>query len=122
MKALRLLALHRSTGHYVLRVRADLAQRQQISAIADARSRVGHRRIYILLRREGYPVGDERIRRPLTVVDIFSRLSEWSAKTRGLHGFLLSSEKCELQRWPNAYNLWPSQHPQDGRVVFTLRA
>jgi len=58
-----LLDLYRSTGRYVSRFRDDLPLRQRIRAIAEARPRFGYRRIYILLKREGYRVGDERVRR-----------------------------------------------------------
>jgi putative transposase len=44
-------------------MRDDLPLRQKIRAIAQARPRFGYRRIYILLKREGFHVGDERVRR-----------------------------------------------------------
>jgi putative transposase len=62
-RAFRLLGLCRSSGRYVSRFRDDLPLRQRIRAIAEARPRFGYRRIYILLKREGYRVGDERVRR-----------------------------------------------------------
>lgn len=62
-RAFRLLGLYRSTGRYVSRFRDDLPLRQRIRAIAEVRPRFGYRRIYIMLKREGYCVGDERVRR-----------------------------------------------------------
>jgi putative transposase len=40
-----------------------LPLRQKIRAIAQARPRFGYRRIYVMLKREGFRVGDERVRR-----------------------------------------------------------
>jgi putative transposase len=62
-KACRLLGLSRSTCRYESRKRDDLALRQRIRAIAQARPRFGYRRILVMLKREGLRVGSERVRR-----------------------------------------------------------
>jgi len=62
-KACRLLGLHRSSCRYESRRRDDLALRQKIRAIAQARPRFGYRRILVMLKREGVRVGSERVRR-----------------------------------------------------------
>jgi len=62
-KACRLLGISRSTCRYVSTRRDDLVLRQKIRAIAQARPRFGYRRIVVMLRREGFRVGSERVRR-----------------------------------------------------------
>lgn len=62
-KACRLLGLHRSTCRYVPSLREELPLRQRRRAIAQARPRCDYRRIYVLLKCEGYRVGNERVRR-----------------------------------------------------------
>jgi len=61
-KACRLLGISRSTCRYVSTRRDDLVLRQKIRAIAQARPRFGYRRIVVMLRREGFRVGSERVR------------------------------------------------------------
>jgi putative transposase len=62
-RACRLLELHRSTCRYEPTLRDEVALRQKIRAIAQARPRFGYRRICVMLRREGFRVGNERVRR-----------------------------------------------------------
>lgn len=62
-RACRLLDLNRSTCRYVSRRRDDLALRQKIRAIAQARPRFGYRRVFVMLKREGWHVGSEHVRR-----------------------------------------------------------
>ena len=52
-RACRLLLLGRSTCRYESTRRDDMALRQQIRAIAQARPRFGYRRISVTLKREG---------------------------------------------------------------------
>ena len=61
-RACRLLGLGRSTCRYESK-RRDMALRQKIRAIAQARPRFGYRRILVMLKREGLRIGSERLRR-----------------------------------------------------------
>lgn len=62
-RACRLLGLGRSTCRYESKRRDDMALRQKIRAIAQARPRFGYRRILVMLKREGLRIGSERLRR-----------------------------------------------------------
>jgi putative transposase len=62
-KACRLLGLSRSTCRYEAKRRDDIALRQKIRAIAQARPRFGYRRILVMLKRDGLRIGSERVRR-----------------------------------------------------------
>ena len=62
-RACRLLDLNRSTCRYVSTRRDDLPLRQTIRAIAQARPRFGYRRVFVMLKRQGWHVGSERVRR-----------------------------------------------------------
>lgn len=62
-RACRLLVLSRSTCRYESKRRDDMALRQKIRAIAQARPRFGYRRILVMLKREGVRIGSERLRR-----------------------------------------------------------
>jgi putative transposase len=53
----------RSTYHYRSRRPEQAALKQRIREIAEARVRYGYRRIWIVLRREGWPINAKRVYR-----------------------------------------------------------
>ena len=62
-QACRCIRLHRSMCYYRSRMDPLTALRQRVHGLARARVRFGYRRIYMLLRREGWDVGDNRFYR-----------------------------------------------------------
>lgn len=62
-RACRVLAIHRSMYLYRSRRPEQALLRKRIREIAEIRVRYGYRRIHILLRREGWPVGRTRVYR-----------------------------------------------------------
>jgi putative transposase len=62
-RACGLIGIHRSTMRYRPRARGDDALRERLGVLARERSRFGYRRLYILLRREGYVVNHKRVLR-----------------------------------------------------------
>jgi putative transposase len=62
-KACRVLMVHHTMMYYKAHRRDDLPLRQRIREIAETRIRYGHDRIYILLRREGWPDNHKRTHR-----------------------------------------------------------
>ena len=62
-QACRCVRLHRSMYYYRTRMDPLPALRQRVRELAHARVRFGYRRIYILLRREGWDVGKSRFYR-----------------------------------------------------------
>jgi hypothetical protein len=60
-QACRCVRLHRSMYYYRSRMDPLTAMRQRVRELAHARVRFGYRRIYMLLRCEGWDVGTERI-------------------------------------------------------------
>ena len=62
-QACRCVLLHRSMYYYRSRMEPLTALRQRVRELAHARLRFGYRRIYVLLRREGWDVGKNRFYR-----------------------------------------------------------
>lgn len=62
-QACRCIRLHRSMYYYRSRMDPLTALRQRVHELARARVRFGYRRIYMLLRREGWDVGENRFYR-----------------------------------------------------------
>lgn len=62
-QACRCVKLHRSVYYYVSRMDPLTELRQRMRELAHARVRFGYRRIYMLLRREGWDVGKDRFYR-----------------------------------------------------------
>lgn len=62
-KACRCVRLHRSMYFYRTRMNPLTELRQRARELAHARVRFGYRRIYVLLRREGWDVGKDRFYR-----------------------------------------------------------
>ena len=56
-RACRVLLVDTSTYHYKPRRQEQAGLRQRIKEIAETRVRYGYRRVHVLLRREGWPVG-----------------------------------------------------------------
>lgn len=59
-RACRVLLVDTSTYHYKSRQQEQAGLRQRIKEIAETRVRYGYRRVHVLLRREGWPVGKTR--------------------------------------------------------------
>jgi transposase InsO family protein len=55
------LRVDRSTYHYRSKRTGQAVLMKQIREIAETRVRYGYRRIYVLLRREGWPVNAKRV-------------------------------------------------------------
>jgi putative transposase len=62
-RACRAVPAPRSTYHYRSRRPEQAALKQRIREIAEARVRYGYRRIWIILRREGWPINAKRVYR-----------------------------------------------------------
>lgn len=62
-RACRLVKLNRSTCRYQSHPSDDRALRMRVKELAFSRPRYGYRRIFILLRREGWPVNHKRVYR-----------------------------------------------------------
>lgn len=62
-RACRLMGLARSTRFYRTVKRDDAALRIRLKELAAARPRFGYRRLYVLLRREGWPTNHKRVYR-----------------------------------------------------------
>lgn len=62
-RACRVLRAGRSTYHYRSRKDGQAVLRKRIREIAETRVRYGYRRIYVLLRREGWRVNAKRVYR-----------------------------------------------------------
>jgi putative transposase len=59
----RCVKLHRSVYYYISRMDPLAELRQRMRELAHARVRFGYRRIYMLLKREGWDVGKDRFYR-----------------------------------------------------------
>lgn len=62
-RACRAMLAPRSTYHYRSRRPEQAALRKRIREVAEARVRYGYRRIWIVLRREGWPINAKRVYR-----------------------------------------------------------
>jgi putative transposase len=62
-RACRAVPAPRSTDHYRSRRPEQAALKQRIREVAEARVRYGYRRIWIVLRREGWPINVKRVYR-----------------------------------------------------------
>ncbi|WP_371823146.1 MULTISPECIES: IS3 family transposase [Microvirga] len=62
-RACRAVPAPRSTYHYRSRRPQQAALRKRIRGVAEARVRYGYRRIWIVLRREGWPINAKRVYR-----------------------------------------------------------
>jgi putative transposase len=59
-RACRVLLVDTSTYHYKSRRQEQAGLRQRIKEIAETRVRYGYRRVHVLLRREGWSLGQNR--------------------------------------------------------------
>ena len=62
-RACRLIGMHRSVARYQRTAEDGAELRQRLRALAAERRRFGYRRLWVLLRREGFPVNHKRVYR-----------------------------------------------------------
>ena len=74
-----------NTWYYNTRARDAAALRMRIREIAQARPRFGYVRIWILLRREGWPDNKKRIHRLYRLEGLQVRMRQRRKKRLGLH-------------------------------------
>ena len=116
-QACRCVLLHRSMYYYRSRMEPLTALRQRVRELAHARLRFGYRRIYVLLRREGWEVGMNRFYRVYCEENLGLRRKRPWRHTTAVH---------RLQRLPavHANEVWGmdfvADQLADGRKMRTL--
>ena len=99
-RAVRVLGLHRSTVRYrSRRVEWDAPVRRRIEEIAAVRIRYGYRRIYVLLRREGWHVNHKRVHRLYCLAGLNLRTKRPKRHRAAAHRLIRPNVAAENDCW-----------------------
>jgi putative transposase len=79
--------------------RDQTALRLCITELAHARPPFGHLRIWVLLRREGWPVSKKRVRRLYRLEGLQTRMRVRRRKHQALHRGLAPAPRGPAERW-----------------------
>ena len=99
VRACRLAGFSRAAWYRKSIARDQSAIRLRIREFAQARPRFGYYRIYILLRREGWPVNRKRVRRLYRLEGLQLRLRVRKRRHRSLHRGPVTPPTGAQQRW-----------------------